>query len=211
MDFLDSHLPPVPISHRSWWVLQCPHRSDEFKSVYTGLTMCSNPKENVSCEIASTPPAVSSKFSLSWIVCEVGIRCPYSCWFPEFAQKQHGAYLCSSHRVFSKHFVKVQVVQPYNSPDIATAWRNFCFILSERLNFHIRNNLSIVVHAFYECMLISLLVDGILLPRYTKWSTNFEGLSLNVKMQQSCLKDMNFFIWVYIESDAYCCLFQTMH
>ena len=43
---------------------------------------------------------------------------------------------------------KVQVVEPYNSTDSATALKNSCFVLSERLDFHMLNNLSIAVHAF---------------------------------------------------------------
>ena len=45
--------------------------------------------------------------------------------------------------VFSRHFIKVQVVQPYNSTDTATAWKNSHFILSERSDFYLVVNLSI--------------------------------------------------------------------
>ena len=32
--------------------------------------------------------------------------------------------------LLSKHFMQVQLVQPYNSTDVFTAWKNFRFILS---------------------------------------------------------------------------------
>ena len=46
------------------------------------------------------------------------------------------------------HFVRVYVVYPYSSIDTVTAWKKSCFILSDRLDFHMIDNLSIAVHAF---------------------------------------------------------------
>ena len=57
--------------------------------------------------------------------------------------------------------------------------------LPNRSDFHIIDNLSIVVHAFTNCMLTSLSVDEILLPRLMSFSTNFALLSLRVKMTPS--------------------------
>ena len=56
---------------------------------------------------------------------------------------------------FSKHFIKVQVVQPYNSTDTATAWKNSHFILSKRSDFHMVVKESISVDAFCMHMLTS--------------------------------------------------------
>ena len=101
--------------------------------------------------------------------------------------KQHTAFLCTSHVFFFyKCSVKVHVVQPYNSIDIATTWKDSRFILSQ-LDFQAVDNLSIAVHAFPMCILASLSVDEILLLRYVKWFTNFRG-SFNVEMVPSCLK-----------------------
>ena len=47
---------------------------------------------------------------------------------------------------------------------MATAWKKYGFILSEKSDFHMVDNLSIEVHAFLIHMLISLSVDEILLP-----------------------------------------------
>ena len=61
-----------------------------------------------------------------------------------------------------KHFVKVPLAKPYSSMDMASIWEDFCFILSERLDFHIVNNLPIAIHAFPVYMLTSFSVDEIL-------------------------------------------------
>ena len=107
---------------------------------------------------------------------------------------------------FFKCFIKIQVVQPYNSTDIATAtaWKNSHFILSERLYMVI--NQSIAVHGISMLQLTLLSVDEILLLRYMNWSTDFRGLSFNKEMPSSCLKHMNsFFIWAYIAASLKRC------
>ena len=99
---------------------------------------------------------------------------------------------CSTSHFFSIHFIKVQLVQPYNNSDMATFWKNLCYILSERSDFHLGNKLMIVVHAFLTYTLILLLVDKISLPRCVKSSTNFTGMPFNVEMIPSSWKHMNF-------------------
>ena len=57
--------------------------------------------------------------------------------------------VCNIHVWFPFDFfsIEVQVLQPYNSTDTATTWNNSHFILSERSDFHMVINQSIVVHA----------------------------------------------------------------
>ena len=100
---------------------------------------------------------------------------------------------------FSKHLIKVQLMQPYNSTDMATAWNNSCFILSERLDFHVVVKLSIVVHAFPMHMLRYVDIDEIWLPRCMNSSINFSGLQFNEKMTSSWLKAMNSALSKFIE------------
>ena len=50
------------------------------------------------------------------------------------------------------------------------------------VDFHMFNNLSIAVHAFASCTLISFSVDEMLLPRYVNLPTNFREPPFNVKM-----------------------------
>ena len=72
--------------------------------------------------------------------------------------------MCSSYLVFfSKCFVSVHL--PYMCMDTDTAWKKSGFILSDRLDFHIIDSLSIAFHTFAMRMLTSLSVNEILLPK----------------------------------------------
>ena len=85
-------------------------------------------------------------------------------------------------------FIKVQMVQPYNSTDMATAWKNSCFILLHISDYHMIFNMSIAVHALPIHMLTSSSIDEILLPSYVKWSTNFRVLPF--RTSSKLLKEM---------------------
>ena len=98
-------------------------------------------------------------------------------------------------------FGDVQKVQPYSN--MAPAWKNSNLILSERIDFHMVDNLLIAVHVFSMHMLTLLSVDEILLPKYVNCSTNLRGLLSNVEMEPTCLKHMNCFIRVHIETNAF--------
>ena len=96
-------------------------------------------------------------------------------------------------------FVNVHMVHPYSSTVIATAWKKSHFILSDRSDFHMINNLLIAVHTFTRQMLTSHSVDEILLPRCVNLSTNFIGLPLKMEMITSCLKHMNSVLFVFTQ------------
>ena len=87
------------------------------------------------------------------------------------------------------------LVHPYSSMKIATAWKKSRFIPLDGLDFHRINSMSQAFYTFARCMLESLSVDEILLPRYVK-STNFLGLLLRVEMTPFCLKRMDSFIGI---------------
>ena len=55
------------------------------------------------------------------------------------------------------------------------------------------DSLSIAVHVFPICMMISFSEDEILLPRYVKRSIYFRGLLFDVEVAPLCLKHMNFY------------------
>ena len=97
----------------------------------------------------------------------------------------------------SMWFVSIYVVHPYNSIDTATAEKQYCFILSDRLDFNMIDNLSMAVHTFMRHMLTRLSVDEILLPRYVILSINFRGLPLQVEMAPSHLKYMNSVLFAF--------------
>ena len=46
------------------------------------------------------------------------------------------------------HFVSAYVVHPYSSINTATVWKKSRLTLSDRLGFHMIDNLSITVYAF---------------------------------------------------------------
>ena len=117
--------------------------------------------------------------------------------------KQLAASMCSS-SCFSKSFVKVQVLQPCNSTDMATTtWKKYHVILLEWFDFVMVDNQLIAIQAFPIRMLTSLSVNEILLPSYVKWYTNSRSL-FNVEMAPSSLKHINS---VLSENNASCCLF----
>ena len=74
---------------------------------------------------------------------------------------------------FSIRLVSLHMVHPYNRIDTNTDWKKVRFILSDRSDFHMINNLSIVVHAFASRVYMSFSVDETLLPRHVNLSTNF--------------------------------------
>ena len=119
----------------------------------------------------------------SWMVCEMGVKWPYNYAACKICSKQHAASLCNSHLAFSPSILLV--VQPYSSTDTLTAWKNSCFILSERLDFYIIDNLSIT---FLALIMQMLTWDGTIL----------------IKTHEL------YFIWVHKETNAFCCLLQTI-
>ena len=76
-------------------------------------------------------------------------------------------------------------MHPYSSIDTTAAWKKFHFILSDRLDFHMINSLSITVHAFARRVLMSLSVNEMLLPRYVDLFTNFRKLLFRLKNMYS--------------------------
>ena len=96
------------------------------------------------------------------------------------------------------------MVQLYNSADITTDRKRSRFILSERSDFHMLDNLSVTVHSFPMRMLILLSVDEILLLRYVNWLTNFRGLPLKMEMDPSCLMRLNTDFSVFLVAKASC-------
>ena len=122
---------------------------------------------------------------LTWMVCEIGGRCPYSCslvgcCFHDLFKTARSILVQLQSSLFSRRFVQVQVVQPYSSTDMTTAWKNCRFSLSVRSHFHMINNLFVAEHAIR--VLTSLSVDEILLPRYENCSTSLRGLPSSVEM-----------------------------
>ena len=85
-------------------------------------------------------------------------------------------FLCNCCQAFSQY---VHVVHPYSSID---AWKNQCFILSVRSDFHTTDSLSMDIHTFASRVLITVSFDETLLPRSVNLSTSFRDLPFSVEM-----------------------------
>ena len=163
----------------------------------TAVFICRNPLENVTYE-----------FILTLMVCKMGGKWPYS-WcliegcFQDLFKRACSIVVWFLSSFFSRCFIRVQLVTKSS--------KEFVFIFLERSNFHMVIKLLIEVQALSMCLLTSLSVDEILLLKFVNWSIDFRGLLFNEKMTLSWLKHINsVFIWVHIESNAFCCLLQVM-
>ena len=65
------------------------------------------------------------------------------------------------------------------------------FILSDRYDFHMTDSLSIAIHAFATCVLMSFLVDKTLLPRKVNLFTSFRDIPFSVEISLLWLKHIN--------------------
>ena len=150
------------------------------------------------------------------MVCVMGGKWPNSCGFvmccfQGLFEIARSILVYFSLSFFSMHFISADVVHPHSSMNTGTAWKKSCFILTDRLNFHMINNLSVVVHTFRRDILSSISVDEILLPSYVNWSIKFRRLSLRLQVALFCLKHMySFFNFIYFEVNASLCLFLVM-
>ena len=107
--------------------------------------------------------------------------------------RQRAAFLCSSHQAFSLCLDSKHVVHPYNSIDKGTARKKSHFILLDRSDLQIINNLSIAAaHTFNWYILTLLSVDEMLLPTYVNLSINFRGLPFKVEVAPPYLKHVLF-------------------
>ena len=86
-------------------------------------------------------------------------------------------------------FVRVQLMHPYNSTNTVTAWKKSHFILPDRLDFRMINNLLIAVHAYPMSNYIDI--------AFGRWNIAAEISELIYKFQRlvemvtSCLKHVN--------------------
>ena len=77
-------------------------------------------------------------------------------------------FLCN----FRQAFFSKRLVYPYNRIDTITAWKELCFILSDKFDFHMINNLLIAVHAFASRILMSFSVEETLVHSKLLGTTN---------------------------------------
>ena len=180
----------------------CPHKADINKFLLVGLEYRIHVNGSIKVNHLRVHPGFYTStphvlFILLWwfVRLEVGKRTVAVLWgiASRSHSKQHIAFSGSSHLAFfSMNFAGIYVVYPFSSTDKAKAWKKSLFILSERLDFHMIDNLLIAIHIFTWHMLTSLSVDEILLPSNVNFCFNFKYPLLKRKMAPSCLKHMNF-------------------
>ena len=100
----------------------------------------------------------------------------FLCGFIQFCM-EHSCIV--SIQLFLRHFVMVLVVHTYSNTDTIDAWKKSSFLLPNRSDFNIIDNLSVAVKTLARRILTSFSVDEMFLWRYVNWS-NFEGYLLNV-------------------------------
>ena len=83
-------------------------------------------------------------------------------------------------------FVSVHMVHSYSTINTAIAWKKSCLISSDRYDFHMIDKQSTAFYVFARCMLISLSVDEMLLPKYVNLFTKNRGWPLRVAMLPFC-------------------------
>ena len=105
-----------------------------------------------------------------WMVLEMGGRWPDSYCFVGCSLQNLFYIACSIlmqflSSIFPIHLVNIHVVHPYCRIDTTVDWKKLHFILSDKSDFQMINNLSITVCNFASSTLMSFSVDKMQLPR----------------------------------------------
>ena len=124
---------------------------------------------------------------LVWMILEMGGRWPYNwcfvgCCFQDLFNIARSILVQFPSNFFSIHLISVHLVHPYSRIDMTAARKKLRFILSDKSDFHMIDNLSIAVHAFASRTLMWFLVYETLLPRYVNLSTNFKESPFGMEM-----------------------------
>ena len=132
---------------------------------------------------------------LEWFVrWEAGGHIAVFLWYAasKICSRHHAIFLQSSHLAFSVCvlLVSMRCIRIVVSTQLQLE-RISSFIISDRLDFHMIDNLSIGFHAFVKRVLILLSLDEILQLRYVNGSTNFRGFPHRVEMAPFCLNHIN--------------------
>ena len=102
------------------------------------------------------------------------------------------------------------MVHPYSRIDTTAAWEKLRFILLDKSDFHMIDNLPIAVHTFASRMLMSFSVDETLLPRYVNLSTSFRVPPLCGDVSFLIKTHVLRFVCIQVEANAACCLLHAV-
>ena len=145
-----SHHPSLSFIAPKWSSRQHPVSAD----LRVGQHWCVHvPESTVSYEFVFSSLALSSTSHIRRCrLSEMEGSWPHNCCFVEcgFQNLFKTAYriLFFQSSFFSKFFVRILGVQPYSSIDTAITSKKYHFILSERSDFHIIDNLTMAVNVF---------------------------------------------------------------
>ena len=152
-----------------------------------------------------------------WIVLEMDGRRRYSnyfvgCCFQDLFDITSSIFMQFPSSFLSIRLVSVYVVHLYSRIETTAAWKKLHYILSDKFDFHMIDNLSIAVHTFASRILMSFSADETLLPKQENLSTNFREPPFCVEMSLFFLIKIHVFRFVcnYMETKAFCCLLQIM-
>ena len=81
-------------------------------------------------------------------------------------------------------------MHPYSIIDTTAAWKKLSFILSDRSDFHMIDNLSFAVHAFTSHISVPFSVDETQLPNKSNLSASFREPPFSVEVSPFWLKHM---------------------
>ena len=135
--------------------------------------------------------------------------CFMECCFQDLFNIAHSILVQFPSSFFSVRRVSVNVVHPYSRIDTNAARKKLCFILSNRFDFHMIENLLMAVDAFASCILMSVAVDETLLPRQVNLSIDFRKPPFRVEIIFD-LTTCTSFVCFHMETNATCCLLLNM-
>ena len=151
-DSFDFILSFIHTNHHSWEIFQTASSVDKCKFLLVFQHWCVHVQEAIEeCCLRFCPYFYSNAqpfqfVSLGWLARQEVNSCATTviqrCCFQVLFKMTHNILVQFSSTFFSRHFIKVQVVQQQSSSDMAIAWKNSHFILSERSDSHMVKNQS---------------------------------------------------------------------
>ena len=110
-------------------------------------------------------------------------RCFVRCCFQDLFDVARSILMQFPSSFFSKCLISVHMVHPYSA-----AWKKLRFILLDKSDFHMIDNLLIAVHAFASCTMMSFSVDETLIPRYMNFSISIQRATIQCGDVSSLIK-----------------------
>ena len=137
-------------------------------------------------------------------------------WFEWLVISGHTAAVLwdTALRIYSKHYIislycfhlafspSILLGSKWCHHTLVLTWKNPCIILSERLDFHTVDKLSVAVYTLLLCILMSFSVDEMFLPMCMNSFINFRDLLFNEDMANID----NSFLFVFFILDLQKCL-----